>query len=92
MLDTMTITVQSETLLRPSSEAILAPRAQAAAVVLAYLANTQLAVNYMAYEVLRELATQTLLPVCKTANPRISRRLISRALWRRQPRKRPAHG
>lgn len=60
MLYKMTITVQSETLPEPSAEAALSPQAQAAAVVLAYLGNTQLAVNYMAYEVLRALAVQTL--------------------------------
>ncbi|WPH20793.1 hypothetical protein [Variovorax paradoxus] len=60
MLDTMMITVQSETLPEPSSEAASAPQAQAAAVVLVYLANTQLAVNSMAYKVLRALAVQTL--------------------------------
>jgi len=60
MLDTMTFAVQSETLPGAFAEAPHPPQAQAAAVVLAYLDNTQLAVRNKAFEVLKELATQTL--------------------------------
>ncbi|MGJ7503677.1 hypothetical protein ACSFBF_25195 [Variovorax sp. ZT5P49] len=56
----MTIAVQSETLPAPSSEASPHPQAQAAAVVLAYLENTQLAVRHKAFQVLKELAIQTI--------------------------------
>jgi len=60
MLETMTIAVQSQTLPEPSSEAALHPQVQAAAVVLAYLENTQLPLRNKAFEVLREIATQTI--------------------------------
>ncbi|MGJ7497826.1 hypothetical protein ACSFA8_22475 [Variovorax sp. RT4R15] len=52
--------LQSETLPETSRDACDPPEAQAAAVVLAYLDNTQLAFRQKAYEVLRELATQTM--------------------------------
>jgi hypothetical protein len=64
MLGFMTLSVQSESIPEPSREASPAAsqpaQAQAAAVVLAYLANTQLATRSKAFEVLSELATQTL--------------------------------
>lgn len=63
MLGFMSLPVQSKPVPEPSREASLAAslpaQAQAAAVVLAYLANTQLAARSKAFEVLRELATQT---------------------------------
>lgn len=55
----MTLAAQSETLLEASAEDSRPPEVQAAAVVLAYLDNTQLAVRHKAFEVLKELATQT---------------------------------
>lgn len=64
MLGFMTLSVQSEPISEPSREGSpetsLPAQAQAAAVVLAYLANTQLAARSKAFEVLSELATQTL--------------------------------
>ncbi|MGJ3702671.1 hypothetical protein [Variovorax sp. AFSI2.2] len=60
MLGTMTIAMQSETLPGPSPEVVLDPQAQAATVVLAYLTNTQLPLRHKAFEVLRELAIQTI--------------------------------
>jgi len=64
MLGFMTLSVQSVPIPEPSREASpetsLPAQEQAAAVVLAYLANTQLAARSKAFEVLSELATQTL--------------------------------
>ena len=60
MLGTMMQVLKSEPLPEPSRDAFDPPEAQAAAVVLAYLNNTQLAFRQKAYEVLRELATQTM--------------------------------
>lgn len=60
MLGAMPQVLQSQTLPEPFKEVPLPPEAHAASVVLAYLENTKLAVRHQAYEVLRELATQTL--------------------------------
>jgi len=60
MLDTMTLTQKSQTLPEPSVEAAWSAPAQAAAVVLAYLENTQLPVRSKPFEVLQHLATETI--------------------------------
>lgn len=60
MLGDMTSIVQSEILPRPSQDAQSSPETQAAAVVLAYLDHTQLRFRSKAYEVLGELAKQTI--------------------------------
>jgi hypothetical protein len=72
MLGTMTISVQSETLPEPSPEVVLHPQVQAATVVLAYLTNTQLPLRNKAFEVLRELATQTITRVHEGKSPDIT--------------------
>lgn len=60
MLGKMPRMLQSEPIPRPSQEALPVPTMQAAKVVLAYLANTQLSLRSKAHEVLRELAQQTI--------------------------------
>lgn len=72
MLGTMTIAEQSETLPKPSPEVVLHPQVQAATVVLAYLTNTQLPLRNKAFEVLRELATQTIARVQEGKSPDIT--------------------
>lgn len=57
MLGSMTFSVQSKTLPGASAEYARSPEVQAAAVVIAYLNNTQRAMRHKAFEVLRELAT-----------------------------------
>lgn len=52
--------LQSETIPRPSQDALPVATMQAAKVVLAYLSNTQLSQRSKAHEVLRELAEQTI--------------------------------
>ena len=59
MLATMRLVAQSEPVPGLSAEAGPSSQLQAAAVVLAYLENTQLALRSKPFEVLRELAVQT---------------------------------